>query len=394
VTKRDDLGYWTLMHKNIPVANLEMIEETGTVVKVMNVFNLKHAPVGTLNKTHIDRRGLNEWLADRAIPASRKNLNQLLRGLDIISAPALALKSYGLSLSDQYWIKPENMVIPWEDVNFFQNEFSDDIGEILFNNKDSRDSNINLKSPDNTSDGVLQKRWTIQNGKRILVKGGDDDFRQQPYNEKIASSIMLMLGIEHTHYTRTFIDDRPYSLCENFINEETELITAWRIIKSMKQRNSDSDYQHLLKSCERLGVGNMKNQLEQMMVVDYIIANTDRHYGNFGFIRNANTLEYKGFAPIYDSGTSLWHDGSDISIVAESKPFIPRHNKQIKLVTDLSWYEPIAKSQLAEIVINTLSRNPLMKEERILAVAEGVNVQADFITKLKRELSPPTISVK
>jgi len=34
--------------------------------------------------------------------ASRKNIHQLLRGLDIINPPALALRSYGLSLFDQY----------------------------------------------------------------------------------------------------------------------------------------------------------------------------------------------------------------------------------------------------------------------------------------------------
>ncbi len=41
-----------------------------------------------------------------------------------------------------------------------------------------------------------------------------------------------------------------------------------------------------------------------MIVLDYIIANEDRHLNNFGLLRNAETLEWYGFAPIYDSGSS------------------------------------------------------------------------------------------
>ncbi|MDR3154072.1 MAG: hypothetical protein LBW85_07355 [Deltaproteobacteria bacterium] len=45
-----------------------------------------------------------------------------------------------------------------------------------------------------------------------------------------------------------------------------------------------------------------------MLAVDYLIANTDRHLNNFGALRNAGTLDWIGFAPVYDSGSSLWHD--------------------------------------------------------------------------------------
>lgn len=45
-----------------------------------------------------------------------------------------------------------------------------------------------------------------------------------------------------------------------------------------------------------------------MLVLDYIIANEDRHFNNFGALRNAETLEWLGMAPIYDSGSSLGYD--------------------------------------------------------------------------------------
>lgn len=395
--KRDNFTNWTLMHKNIPVANLEMMEMTGTIVNITNTLNIEHTPVGTLDKTQailnkppqISLHELNDWLTSRSIPASRQNLDQLFQGLRIINAPALALKSYGLSLSDQYWLKPDNINLPWESVNFFQNEFSDDIGEVLFQNKNATpDTDVN--SPDNSSDGVLQKRWKIQNEKRILVKGGDGPFGQQPFNEEIASNIMSRLGITHTPYRLGFIKGKPYSLCENFIDENTELITAWRVQNTMLN-HTENKYQHLLKCCESLGIGDMTRELEQMMVVDYIIANTDRHWGNFGFIRDANTLEYKSFAPIYDSGASLWDKDQDIEHGALSKPFKLTHNQQIKLVKDLSWYEPIPKKELTEILTSTLAKNKRMSEERIINITKVVSKKIDLITELKKELSSTVI---
>ena len=39
-----------------------------------------------------------------------------------------------------------------------------------------------------------------------------------------------------------------------------------------------------------------------MIAADYIICNNDRHLGNFGFIRDVETGNILGFAPIFDFG--------------------------------------------------------------------------------------------
>lgn len=93
-----------------------------------------------------------------------------------------------------------------------------------------------------------------------------------------------------------------------FVTENTELIPAWRLLQAKKQKNSTSRYRHLLECCELLGIGNITPFLDRMLVLDYIIANEDRHFNNFGALRNAETLEWLGMAPIYDSGSSLGYD--------------------------------------------------------------------------------------
>ena len=154
--------------------------------------------------------------------------------------------------------------------------------------KDSE--NISLNSPDNTSDGCLKKRWKIINQKRCLLKAGSLPYEQQPFNEAIASLIMDKLNVDHVNYSVIIDDEKPYSVCEDFISSDTELVTAWKILQKFPKPNHLSVYQHYINCCNSLGIEDIVDKINQMIVVDFIIANEDRHLNNFGLIRNANTL--------------------------------------------------------------------------------------------------------
>ena len=43
-------------------------------------------------------------------------------------------------------------------------------------------------------------------------------------------------------------------------------------------------------------------------MTDYLISNTDRHMNNIAIMRNPDTLELLGFAPIFDSGNSMFYN--------------------------------------------------------------------------------------
>ena len=53
---------------------------------------------------------------------------------------------FALSLSDQYWLNPAEQPLEWRKVNFYHNDFSEDVGNILFGQIPERDS-IDLVSP-------------------------------------------------------------------------------------------------------------------------------------------------------------------------------------------------------------------------------------------------------
>lgn len=374
---------YILMHQDIPVAGIMVDSASGAVVSITRVYEQAHVPVGIpVRNGAVDRRAFNEWWRGRTIPASRMGIREALQELQIPDTRLLLEKCFALSLSDQYWICPAGRHISWRQVNFFENSFSEDVGNVLFG-KSSGGRRVSLMSPDNTSDGWLKKKWVIIDGTRCLVKGGSGAVRQEPYNEVMASRIMERLQIPHVSYDLMIENDYPYSVCQDFITPDTELISAWHIMQTAKKPNHVSVYQHYLECCQRLGVPGVQASLDQMLVLDYLIVNEDRHQNNFGVIRRADTLEYIGAAPIYDSGTSLWFDKPAGLIraggKAASKPFKNTHEEQIQLVKDFGWLDFSAlegiEEELREIVANSL----FIDQVRCEAICRGLKGRVEML---------------
>ena len=358
---------------------MELDSATGLIRKTGVLYSAAHLPPGIpVRHGTADRGLLNEWWTDRSIPASRSGIREALETMGLANTGALLVRCYGLSLSDQYWICPEDSGLTWDRINFFDHDFSDDIGDVLFGAEKKADR-LDFSSPDNTSDGNLKKRWKILDGTRCLVKGGSNPFRQQPFNEVIASEIMARLDIPHIPYTVTWSKGAPYSVCENFVTRDTELIPAWRILRTQKKNNSVSVYQHFINCCETLGINDPVPFLDRMLTVDYIIANEDRHFNNFGVLRDAETLRWLGFAPIYDSGSSLGYDKMPAQIRSGKevvcKPFKNHHEEQLRLVSDFSWIDFDRLTDVPDLITDILSADgadEYVGKDRISAISDSV----------------------
>lgn len=383
---------YMLMHGNIPVVEVTLDVVSGAIVSIGAVKEISHLPVGIpVRKQIIDRSALNEWWRGRTIPESRLGIRDALIKLHVSNTQLLVEKCLGLSLSDQYWICPVGSKLSWAQVNFFENLFSGDVGDILFG-KGTYGSHINLMSPDNTTDGWLKKRWLVFDGKRCLLKGGSGAACQEPYNEVLASRICERLGISHVAYTLRINPDSekmgasPYSMCEDFIAPDTELISAWYIMQTERKPNHISVYHHYLNCCEKLGIPGIREAVDRMIVLDYLVVNEDRHQNNFGIIRRADTLEYIGAAPIYDSGTSLWLDKPTAMIYAGAKaickPFKSSHEEQIKLVSDFTWLDFSALTGIGEELKEIAKGSIFVDEARCNTLCKALKGRVRMLEKV------------
>ncbi|MFV0341554.1 MAG: excisionase [Anaerocolumna sp.] len=368
------LREFTLMNKNTPVLKFELDIDTAQIYKITKVQNPEYAPISVLDSKGIPNKAyLVDWWKDRAIPVSRSGLREALQLMNITNTEKLMLKSYGLSLSDQYWICEVGSDLQWANINFFANDFSDDVGEALFGRQSSEQ--LNLLSPCNTSDGWLKKKWKIINTKRTLLKAGSGESLQEPLNEMISTRILDMSTI--SNYVKYYLledkDGKPLSACENFITPNTELITAWNVMKVLKKNNSDNEYTHYLKCCDHLGIS-VEEFMSDMLTFDYLICNQDRHYNNFGVIRDVNTLKVLGPAPIFDNGTSIWNGTAtsfiNHTVAQESKPFRKEHSEQIKLIRKSAKFDI---PNIDTIVKSIMSLSPYVEQNRIEKISTSLS---------------------
>lgn len=120
-----------------------------------------------------------------------------------------------------------------------------------------------------------------------------------------------------------------------------------------------------------------------MLTVDFLIENTDRHYGNFGFIRDVNTLEFTGAAPVFDNGTSLWCEALNTEIGTWQKvmPFKETHKEQCRLINNFNINCNVL-AECAEIVNSVLNSSPYLDAERIEKITTAVENRARVLSNI------------
>lgn len=391
-----------LMNKNTPVVLIDYSKVDNAITNIIEIYNIEYAPLAIFNAYNDKSQSLvkesNAWFRGRGIPSWRKDLENLLEKLNVSSPEELLNKSFSLSLSDQYWLKDSEISIKWEDINFFTNDF---LYEAYLeasldssSNEISTDKNV-LRSPNNTTDGMLQKGWIIEGGKRVLVKGTYTFNREEPFNEWLASQVCKRLGFPYCNYTIDFINnEKLVSKCENFVSSDEEIISAYDIYKSVKKPNNINDYEHYINILEQHNVPDARKNVASMFLVDYILMNTDRHMKNFGVIRNVNTLKWERTAPIFDTGQSMQCDKivANMNFVTGTGKFFSNTNKKyddiLKTVLpdvgiiDVSLLDGLA--DVYEKLLKEYQNKTDMSDNRIAALYQGLKYR---VNKLKQLVS-------
>lgn len=385
------MARYTLMNKNKQVLDFSYNLDFHAVTKILEIHDLRYAPPAILDpKGKVTRRNLNDWWQRRAIPASRNHIEELLANLRLTSTIQLAEKNFGLSLSDRYWFNDPSDPQRWEDINFFDNEFSDELGVMTLGQ--SLSQNPNLMSPNSTLGGDLNKKWKCIDGKRVLLKAGTGLAQQEVLNEVIATKLFsrILSDDEYVPYQMLHINGQIYSACENMLHDDEELVTAYDIIKTRRKANDINDYQFLVNCYKELGLPDVELTLEKMFTCDYILANADRHYQNFGVIRNVETLEYTRVAPIFDNGTSLWCRQFQLDYHTEyiAKPFGQngmKPDRQLELFHDFSWLDMSKLEGFTNEIREVLGQNPNIPMERVNLICAKVDKKIEKVVKKQHD---------
>lgn len=351
----------TLMNGDYEVADVVFDSALAQPLVIEQVLDPLRAPLGILTSGGLPkRRELNDWWLRRAVPGSRPGIESKLIDLGIESPSTLSAKSMGLSLSDCYWLRPVGAEgLRWSDVNFFDNDFDESSSD----GWDSWLSGIGLSSPDNTSEGELPKKWVARNdGTRCLLKGCRSD-DQRPYNEVAATALYerLLSPEDYVSYDTVITANGPACRCANFLVAREEYIPAIYVKELGGRIRAAGTYDRFCRTTASLGIDELsvRQAMSKMILTDAILANTDRHWRNFGFIRNIDTLQMR-CAPLFDAGNSLWfsktaHEVSRSERLFMLQPFGPAVADALACLDDLSWFDPSALDGFADQACSILS---------------------------------------
>jgi hypothetical protein len=247
--------------------------------------------------------GMMQWLQRRVIPKNRAFVDEILRSLGLSQRDTKGIIDIckGLSLNDSYWIVPEGFEGKFADYNFYDNRFSEILSLVAYTGFAQSDAAFST-SPELTTNGMLRKAWRFIEDEGIsLFKGGTSGFAntgKEPYSEYYASQIAKAMNLDAVHYDLENWKGILASKCKLFTDINTAFIPIGRIVKA-------GGIDAVVKYYDGLG-GKFADAVRDMLVFDALIYNEDRHFGNFGLLRDNRTGEIIAPAPIFDNGLSLF----------------------------------------------------------------------------------------
>lgn len=372
-----------LKHKDDNVALLRLDTKTCELYSAKVLRPLLMPVLGDPEGLH-----LCEWLDSRTIPDGRRGLQQILREMDCETSQELLLKNFALSLDDCYWICPASIPeLTWESVNLFSHT-----GQVLhFHDGEGRayyTSSVNVN-------GSLPKKADYHDGRWYLTKydEGSSGEGLRNINEAFASLL---------HRRQNFPEYVAYSgvmhegVCEEcrcayFTDERHEFLSANDVTGGFHPSGyqGKAELERFVEICVGHGLSRdyVMRFLDYQILTDFLISNTDRHWGNFGILRDPDTLEFLSMAPIFDSGTSMvWNEPYIHTRLAllrmETHGVEKLQEKQLLLVRDTSVVDPAALPDQQEVM--TFYEHYGVQELHARQIASCYAMKKDMLLELQQ----------
>ncbi len=317
--------------------------------------------------------GIVKWLAERVIPKNRAYVDVILKqfGLRANNTKGIIDLCLGLSLKDSYWVTPVEFTGAYAEYNLFKNPFSEALSLIAFRGSGNIDKE-SIISPEFTTNGMLRKAWRHIDGDGIyLYKGGTEgaaNTGNEPYSEYYACQIAKAMGLKCVAYDLENWKGILASKCALFTDIDTAFVPIGDLMKSNTLKAALDCYESLGKE--------YYDDICSMLVFDAVIYNEDRHFGNFGLLRDNHTGEFTGTAPIFDNGLSLFNfampeDLKNLDAYAKTRTTPYRISFEDVCRAVMSSKQ---KNQLRKLVNFTFTRHPSINlpEERLQAIENHI----------------------
>ena len=290
---------FTVMHKDRAVA---LIREDGTCAILAPDFmpyNLWLEDSGDLDTRLNNLNNFYYWCASRVLTLDRRYAKEILNSIGAKQAvtdrdrAAIAISYHGLSLTDVYWIRHERETVGFAELSLFRHSLSGAFADVSLNGRQLTVRNAELVTPldaagDVGTQGVAPKAWLRENGSFYLLKDGDE---RDVKAELLASKIARCFRAESVAYEPAAFEGRPVSKSLIITSEAQSLVPMEAVEIYCLNHGLERDAFVLEKDAYAF---------HMMNLIDYLVGNTDRHWGNWGFLVDNDTNRLERLHPLMD----------------------------------------------------------------------------------------------
>ena len=237
---------------------------------------------------------VESWLRGRAIDSHRTNSRLLKKALRLSSADDVTVVMHvkAATITDSYWFRIEGSSMCYEDVRFKANYF-DTLA--LRGDPDSFNQPYS-PTPELTNIGSFEKCWRLIDDKWWMFKQGNDLER---FSELFASKLGQALGFP---MAECFPEDGVIKSLDFTDGASVNYEAADGIV------GEDEDYFVNFEAFWQLSP-KLAEQYLQIIYLDTLCFNMDRHTKNYGVLRDVETGEILRMAPNFDNNIALFSRG-------------------------------------------------------------------------------------
>ena len=290
---------YQIMHREQVVAVIDSNGQCSIAVPSFLPYNLVLEEDTNLSPRVNNLGNFYYWCASRVFSLDRVYAKEILNAIGVGHGTTdrdrakISLSYHCVTLTDVYWVRRAEESISYADVNLYEHSQSDAFVDVSLLGKEITAANAELLKPldvagDVSTQGVVPKAWVRRDGQLWLLKNGG---QRDVDAELLASKIARCFDVPQVLYEPYVYNGVPVSASRLVSSLSRSLIPMEFV--DIYAANHDTTRQVMIAQIDPCG-------FHRMNIIDYLVGNTDRHWGNWGFEVDNETNRPMRLYPLMD----------------------------------------------------------------------------------------------
>ena len=292
---------YAIMHLNRHVATIRGDGSCTVYFPRFMPYNLYlvRADAGDLDVRMNNLNNFYYWCATRLLTLDRKYAKEILNSLGMKQAvtdrerAGIAISYHALCLTDVYWVRELRKKVTYTEINLYDHSLSDAFVDVSLRGRPLTAENAEMldrsdAAGDLATAGVAPKAWVRRGSGFWLLKDGDP---REVEAELTASQIARCFDVAQVLYEPETYQGVRVSASRLMTTKERSIVPMQFV--DIYAANTDRTTREIVSDHDLRGY-------HMMNIVDYLVGNTDRHWGNWGFEVDNRTNRLVKLHPLMD----------------------------------------------------------------------------------------------